>query len=411
MGAIASSKAANISSQTSVVKARIQQKYKFWRVPDSVAAFSAQDTRSGEARARIVMDVIFKVACLSLKAAPVVVAGTPIEMAEHLAYMTLIGTLFFTVIDAPPSHPTLVAATIDIAPTTVALVGAHIERELALETHMINGGACDQTAEPALSLLASFNALRTALGFPAWTAISDVELATTLACGGSMERACYLALLVYLCGKPVAAKFDAVSVNRPRNLEAKFNQGGKFETLSGELKMSEHGARRIGYAWEIDGVFRYGFFWPLHNLPKQQNDPTLSAVATMVALLDMAQLAHVKIIIDFFQMFPWAVDLRGVAREINTLAHDAKIWAGYPLEEQPFAKLIHRDQFKAFDSKSLHRLIALANDMLVASQPTVSGYNIKGADADLVNEFNNLRALRAPPPPDANDQSASVPTI
>jgi hypothetical protein len=218
----------------------------------------------------------------------------------------------------------------------------------------------------------------------------------TMAIGGSMERASYFALLIYLSGKPIASKFDAISSRRPANLEAKYNQGISWLSLTGLLKMSEAGARRVGMAWEIDGVFRYGFFWPLHGLIHQQNDPVLGAVATMVGLLDMAQLAHVKIITDFFQMFPWAVDLQGVAREINTLALDARTWAGYPLAEQPYAKLLYRDQFKAFDSKNLKRLIALANDMLVASQPTVAGYNVKGAESSLVNEFNNLKAVRAP---------------
>jgi hypothetical protein len=156
MTAIANSKALNIAKKTGEIKSRVVQNYIFWYVPDNLPAFSTTDTLTGTMRAKVVMDVIFKTACLSLATTPLIVAGDPIPMSAHLSYMTLIGTLFFTIVDCAPANAVLTAATMNVPPAVVAQVGRHVAYEEALQDLISQGGVCDQTQPSGYNLLTSF---------------------------------------------------------------------------------------------------------------------------------------------------------------------------------------------------------------------------------------------------------------
>jgi len=223
-------------------------------------------------------------------------------------------------------------------------------------------------------------------------------LAAVPGAGASQEMAALYALSIYLLGRPYSATMTAISTKRTKNLEDKGNRGLSWPSISGPAKMSPGTIKMVSLTWERDPKLRAGAFTPLIGLNLSTADPNLTMITTMTGLLPMSQMSHVKIIMDFMKMYRFIVEMDDLSAEFYELADSTRTWNTYPARIRPYCKLIYRDQFKAFDSKRLVRIVKMAADVMARHDTEVGKYAVKGADQGLLDKFDQLRIRHQPPP-------------
>lgn len=358
--------------------------YKGYRISQPPAAVDVADTTSEERRLTITRVAVFNMLALVMATTVDLTQATVITSTTWSAWVCLLITLGHLTLNPPVQDADLLRGIVDI-PVTIADALYRGLRSLRGSTPP------DFTAYSAILIRAAND-----LGLPSVGSPTSDMLAAMASSGAPEEMAAAYALAVYLIGRPYAGSIVSVSTKRTANLENKGNLKRQWPSISGSLKMSVGTIKMISLSWERDPKLRAGAFIPLIGLNLGAPDANLAMIGTMVGLLPMSQMGHVKIIMDFVKRFPFIVNMSSISAELYELADGVVIWNSYPARIRPFCKLLYRDQFKAMDSKRLNRLLRLASDKLAADQPSLMGYAVRGADQLLVDEFEALQARYQP---------------
>jgi len=243
------------------------------------------------------------------------------------------------------------------------------------------------------------------LSLPSISGVTVAQVVDLAQTGDLLRIACYYAIIVYLCGRPIARNPTSARSKRPTNLQDKYFSGVEIEELTGSLQMSYGAARMIGRMWEHDPQMRLAYFRPLLRLIGAMGSPTHDAIVTTVSLLAYSKMSHVKIIHQLLQMYPFVSAMPIFTREFSILYHDTRVILKMAPIEQKFAKCLETDQFKLVDGKALDKLTRLAADMVIPAVASGESYAVYGADATVMDEFARARSayqdalgLKALPP-------------
>jgi hypothetical protein len=355
------------------------------------------------------------------------VAEQTITSSSDSSWMTWIGTLALTQFKIVIADSGMSAAAQDMRTPTatklyklwvdVSMMGAAQDAAKAAQAADLTTGAGSTSAGPLVwrprAVASSVLEIMKELKLPGCAKDSDfnaTKCQTFFENIGDMgqpnSQASYLALVLYLCGRPASGKYASISTKRPENLQAKFNNKQVWAEIGGPLKLSEGAIKYIGRAWEIDPLFRRTFFMPFVVTATYPGGILDNIIGTMVSLLHMAQLSHVVLIQEFVKTYPWVFDIPELASEFATIIIDMERYLAYPIEEQPFAKLLYRDAFKAFDSKKLSRLTKLAVDVMSQNAISLNDYAVKGADPLVRAAFDARLGLVASAPTPATPADA-----
>jgi len=390
-------KADAVSATYSAPTALIREVYLSYHITVEPRKSDPADTTTGEKRMAYAREGLHRIIVAVGASAQVRSSGEPTNLDNLRRWKTWIGTMSRLVLQDPGQSDRISSGVKEIPEALVARIieFRHVVRDFGVYHSGAKPANINVLNEHQLTQLAV--GLAADLGIPSYVSLTQVQWISLAKAGQELARASYYALIVYLCGRPVGAHTDAISIKRPQNLEAKFNNKIAWAEVSGDVRMSPGTWEAVGQTWEIDPEFRCAYFIPLVGLGKGATDTTLSVIATMVGLLEMAQMSHIKIINDFLKTYPWAAELEGISLEILTLSVDMEVWLSYPAPVRPYAKLLYRDQFKAFDSKTLRKLIALAVDVLSQSQSTLNQYAIRTTSSEVRASFDRELAHRGGP--------------
>jgi len=308
-------------------------------------------------------------------------------------WKSLIGTLFCTtfssaaIVDEPQ-----IRASVRSAPLAL------MDDLYALERMMVAYSA-QHAAEAAprgfvvpadAQFVAATNRLIVELNLPPPSTYAGLDLRLAGDVGTTLSRAAYLALMSFVCGKPVETGIPASFIRRVSNLQDKRFRKQEVVELGGALRPCAGGLARVSYAWSADGALRMAFFAPLTYLVGQALDEVRDTVATTISMTAASQMAGGKIITDFYRRYECLERMRTVAQEFSHYRESVRLWQEYPAEESPFAKALRRDQFKLFDGKTLARLTRLAAYVLGQETRHYQDYALAQPAPEVLEEFTRL---------------------
>jgi hypothetical protein len=348
--------------------------YSITRDPDPV---DAADVNPPAVRREWAARALFSVVSIILASAPAYTQQTSLGTDDWERWFSLIITTAHLVVDSPIQDQGIGAA-------VQALSGAQVNDLYAAMRAFVSGGT------PA-AYIAACTAVHADLRLPPMGAVTVPAAALLSASGAPTERWALYAIMMYLMGRPVSSGRTAGVVKRMKNLCDKGNRGATWATIGGLLKPSDGAVTLIGLAWEKDGRFRAAMFRPMIGYARKLGDMNETMMSTIVGLLPMSQMAHVRILMDFLYEYEFVAQMPELQAELSELAVSAETWATFPERERPFAKMLWRDQFKAFDSKRLVRIIKLAVDKLSVGGSPTGAYAVRGADQALSDAFDARR--------------------
>lgn len=386
--------AEHVQSKPRAPQPLVEESYLFYRVHKAPLQSPGRVIEPDHTRLESARIGLFRLLVLIARATPPTTMGVAASMKEDRTWMTWIGTLAGLVLSSPASDTRLSSGFRELPMEISSRLADSVTEWEACDEFRVEGIPLPDGFHSAEHLLAELRVLADALNLPPLMDIGVPEAMAIIESGSVMQRAAYFALVVYLSGRPVTTRTEAISSSRPGNLQAKFNNNQVWVEIGGDLKMAPGSWAKIGRAWSIDPTFRAGFFTPLIGLTHGQSGVTGSIIGTMVSLLDMAQLSHVRVISDFLKAYPWVAEMEEFSSEIHTLRYDVDRWNAFPAHIRPYAKLIHQDQFKAFDSRSLERLTRLAVDVMSQSITSLAQYAVTGADQGLRELFDRELTTR-----------------
>jgi serine/threonine protein kinase len=324
-------------------------------------------------------------------------------------WKTWVGTVGYMALENASSSPETQAGETDISVATKTRI---INWNLSLvnlddwDPTQNNGKTLETARQEVLMEAKTIGSL---LDFPSFGTPTEEQWIALAQCGNAQERVSYYALIVYLCGRPPTTKTEAISKNRPRNLEDKFNNGIEWGTCSGPIKMSEGTWKWVAQVWELDQMFRVSFFRSVIPTTDLEVAAEAAPMGLIVSLLVGAQASHVQIIKRFIEKYPFVLTMPSLYAEISLLVQGVAEVNKVPAEIRAYAKLMYRDTLKAFDSRQLVRLIKLATDKLGVDETSLTGYAIRGADPHLSSQFDDLRSQLFPALPTASSQPLVAP--
>lgn len=227
------------------------------------------------------------------------------------------------------------------------------------------------------------------LGLPEPGTVSTKIAKLILRRDADKEEPSYYALVVYMAGRALTTQADvAVQTARPKNLQAKFNEGATWGTIGGDARMTKGAYTHIAKAWLMNTTMRIGLLVPLISLETGEAYITGNIIYTMFKLLRGAGMAHVGIIFEFLRRHPWVAEMESLSGEMYLLALHSVSLNKSEADLRPFFKVLYADSTNYFDSKALSRLTGLAVTVLARTNKTLENY-VHIADASLLTEFDD----------------------
>lgn len=346
----------------------------------------SQELHMEDQRLRYVQRALSTVLVLVGATTPDLVMGAPIPSATTRAWGTWIATLSRLVFVSPLENADTGAKELSLPAAAVRMivdwhdevrVYANAEEEAMTfdEIHGISSQVVGALSLPEIGFFSSEMA---------YSALSRDPV---------NEEAAYFAMVIYMSGRALTAYTDAaVRERRPANLEAKFNEGAHWESVSGSLRMTKGCYMNIAKTWNVNVTLRQNVLLPLIRLEVGASYIVGNIVFTIFKMLRGAGMAHASIICEFLRNYPEAGDMPSIAGQVRLAATHSAILMKVSDDIRPYYKLLQGDATSLFDSKQFLRLTSLATEINGRENATQLQY-AHAADHALISEFDTYMSM------------------
>jgi len=363
---------------------RAPEIYTAWKVPLTTA-------RGDEEIMKDAVVGLFRLLLLSGRSAIALDDDAEVDPSEFVPWRTWLGTLahliFRTIVTDPEGAKGVREIDDDMAVKLAAFRGLTKK----YTTNYSDDPNEEDYSRDAEEILTVAFALQEELGIPTLGDTSHEEILDLGSTGRPLIVACYYAIVVFLCGRPIARNSESAMVKRPKNLQDKYFSGRTIPELSGSLQMTLGTHQMLGRLWEHDPQIRAFYFRPLLAMVGKMVTPIQDAILTTVNLLAYSKMSHLKIIADAVRIYPFIAAMPIFNGEFTTISLGLDAIFQLPVEERLFAKALYCDSLKHAQGIRVTRLTKLCSDLVVPGVNRGNSYAVFGADADVMNAFESTK--------------------
>lgn len=205
----------------------------------------------------------------------------------------------------------------------------------------------------------------------------------------------HYSIVLFLMGKRVEKDdHTPITVNRPKAIRGKAHLDTICGLLDGALRLSDHSHNLINSAWAESGGLRSACITEMSKYTQSDVDILQDLIYTTLHLLRYNGMNHAKITYAFLQAYPWAWEIPALKGAIISYSNSCKAAVKYPVEIQPYIKLIYADKAPIFPRNEQDPLIACAVDVAMETSSTMDGFYVNPNFGPIVDAFRAERTKR-----------------
>jgi len=187
----------------------------------------------------------------------------------------------------------------------------------------------------------------------------------------------YAGLLIFLSGKKINEKNSiTITERRPKNLIDTYgiSESGAY-VLLGEGRMSDVAHRMINLAWVKYAKARVAIITEIATFGAGQSLPQ-RVVYTVTKMLENSGMQQAHFIHRFLQAYPQCATYTSIRPSLNAYASSIREVASTPPHIQPYYKLIHGENTRAFHRSAILSLAACAIAYEKNTSPSMQNFSL-----------------------------------